>query len=246
MRDIDELKRASADVLRGARDQRQDRAARDRRDGPIFDAFEKMSRAAADGTPAAFAGDRPGPRHHAQLSLVDDDERKIDDESELLRAITLTQPWAGWMAAGIKLIENRTRPMIKRSHIGKRIALHASREFDESVILRIGEIAPEIAWPTGSICEVPSAVIAVATLADILDIGRDREPLPGFLDLEFAAAVKRGTVAVDQRRWYFQRVGYVLRDVRLLREPAHCRGWQGFWTLDRATNDRVLSLLEAA
>lgn len=41
--------------------------------------------------------------------------------------LTLTQPWAGLVASGIKLVENRTRSMIRREDFGRPFALHASR-----------------------------------------------------------------------------------------------------------------------
>jgi hypothetical protein len=42
-----------------------------------------------------------------------------------MRALTLTQPWAGLVASGIKRIENRSRHMIKREDFGKPFAIHA-------------------------------------------------------------------------------------------------------------------------
>lgn len=63
----------------------------------------------------------------------------------MMRALTLTNPWAGLVASGIKLVENRQRPMIAKAHFGSPFAIHASREIDESVYHRIAELAPELA-----------------------------------------------------------------------------------------------------
>jgi hypothetical protein len=52
----------------------------------------------------------------------------------MMRALTLTQPWAGLVASGIKLIENRPRQMIKASNWGEPFALHAGREIDEGLV----------------------------------------------------------------------------------------------------------------
>lgn len=53
--------------------------------------------------------------------------------ADAMRCISLIQQWAGLMAAGIKRVENRTRPMIRRSSIGSQFSLQASRKLDESV-----------------------------------------------------------------------------------------------------------------
>jgi hypothetical protein len=143
-----------------------------------------------------------------------------------VRALTLTQPWAGLVAAGIKKVENRPRHMIKRDAIGTRFAIHASREIDRDVYRRIFETAPDLNEapdPTWSPCasertpwyrlsRITSAVIAVATLDRVV---------------HSCVAIDLG----DQRRWFFGPIGYVLRDVRALAAPVPCRGFQGFWTL---------------
>ena len=85
-----------------------------------------------------------------------------------MRALTLTQPWAGLVASGIKLVENRPRLMIKRDDFGKPFAIHASREIDQRVYARIHEIAPELvpygqtkaAW--AALSRITSAVIGTA------------------------------------------------------------------------------------
>lgn len=100
-----------------------------------------------------------------------------------MRALTLTQPWAGLVASGIKLVENRPRSMIKREDFGKRFAIHASREIDDRVFERIEEIAPDLVTIARNLdggrdrfiredwfplSQITSAVIAVATLHDVV------------------------------------------------------------------------------
>lgn len=135
-----------------------------------------------------------------------------------MRALTLTQPWAGLVASGIKLVENRPRHMIKRDAIGTCFAIHASREIDDPTYCRIGNIAPSLCTQEGYrawywLSRITSAVIAVATLDMILD------------------SPYEAPFAADQHRWFFGPIGYVLRDVRALATPVPCRGFQGFWTL---------------
>lgn len=156
-----------------------------------------------------------------------------------MRALTLTQPWAGLVAAGIKLVENRPRPMIKREDFGKPFALHAGREIDEAVYDRIYEIAPKLSGtyaiehhvglpPWSRLSRITSAIIGVATVDCALIDWRDRNGrILDAYGTEDGPNVELG----DQRRWFFGPIGYVLRDVRTLAEPVPCRGWQGFWTL---------------
>lgn len=147
-----------------------------------------------------------------------------------MRALTLTQPWAGLVASGIKLVENRSRSIIKREDFGKPFAIHASREIDEHVYRRIREIAPDLhldeelteeqlpAWYRLS--RITSAVISVGTIDTVVGVGGAGiySPLSNHLPR-------------DQGRWYFGPIGYVLRDVRALATPVPCRGSLGFWTL---------------
>lgn len=163
-----------------------------------------------------------------------------------MRALTLTQPWAGLVASGIKLIENRPRSMIKREDFGVPFAIHASREIDEGVYKQIADIAPELPGRTPAewgcrwfgLSRITSAIIAVATIERAVYTGSPRD----VLDLH---ATSRKVVDLgDQARWFFGRVGYVLRDVRALATPVPCRGWQGFWRVPDVTEQLVLDQLE--
>lgn len=122
--------------------------------------------------------------------------------------------------------------MIKREDVGTRFAIHASREIDAHTFASIYEIdpglRPELAttkvltrWH--QLSRITSAVIAVATLDSILD------PLACGIAPDHPDAV--APLALDQPRWFFGPIGYVLRDVVALKTPVQCRGWQGFWTL---------------
>jgi hypothetical protein len=149
-----------------------------------------------------------------------------------MRAITVTQPWAGLIAAGVKLVENRPRPIVKREDFGQPFAIHASRVIDEPTYWRIAEIAPDLTvydeelrhsvWCEPSwvdLSRITSAVIAVATIDRVVQLYSGLAKTADIIDLG------------DQDRWFFGPVGYVLRDVRALATPVPCRGWQGFWTL---------------
>lgn len=149
-----------------------------------------------------------------------------------MRALTLTQPWAGLVASGIKLVENRPRSMIKRQDFGIPFAIHASRVIDEALYERIAGIAPELPGRSPAewgcrwhlLSRVTSAVIAVATIDSMLD--------PVAHGIGTAEPGASAPLADDQRRWFSGPIAYVLRDVRKLATPVPCRGWQGFWRLD--------------
>jgi hypothetical protein len=158
-----------------------------------------------------------------------------------MRALTLTQPWAGLVASGIKLVENRPRRMIKTEDFGKPFAVHASKVIDDGVYSRINDLAPDLRdgvvllleMPWWRLSRITSAVIAVATLSDALYIGGNSpETTRRMLDRAFGPGH-------EQERWTFGPTCYVLRDVRALAEPVPCRGWQGFWTLPDDVAARV-------
>lgn len=160
-----------------------------------------------------------------------------------MRALTLTQPWAGLVASGIKLIENRPRPIIARSSLPLRFAIHASRGLDEQVYHRILEIAPELATahdsppqvaierPWFKLSQINSAVIGVATVVEIID---DR-----FASSKRLSWIGQRKLDPDQRRWFFGPIGYVLADVVALERPVPRPGALGFWTLDEDTRRAV-------
>lgn len=172
----------------------------------------------------------------------------------MMRALTITQPFAGLIAAKWKLVENRPRSMIKREDFGKPFAIHASREIDEDVYARLRELAPDVcpaafstfdpdaivppsmAWYRLS--RIISAVIAVATIDRVLD------PVAHGIDLDSDEA--RAPLAAAQRRWFFGPIGYVLRDVVALPEPVPCKGALGFWTLPADVEARVREQIGAA
>jgi len=152
-----------------------------------------------------------------------------------MKALSLTQPWAGLVASGIKLVENRPRKIIKVDDFGKPFAIHASREIDEKIYARIAHIAPELvvdatkSHEDGGVADwcrlsrITSSVIGVAT------VDRDLTGWSGaeILRYESDLRAKLG----DQFRWFFGAVGYVLRDVVALPTPIPCKGALGFWTL---------------
>lgn len=153
-----------------------------------------------------------------------------------MKALTLTQPWAGLVASGIKRIENRPRHMIRRDAIGSQLAVHASREIDETVYQRIGEIAPELSCDSGRVIfghapwyrlsRITSAILSVHTLDRIIEaIDYNEETKEYVYEQSDLDAIG------DQSRWLFGKVAYVLRDERVLTLAVETRGHQSCWTV---------------
>lgn len=150
-----------------------------------------------------------------------------------MRALTLTQPWCGLVSCGLKLVENRGRPLIRTQDFGEPFALHASREVDDRVLDTIFRVAPELRSASpGSrwreVSRVTSAVLSVAVVERAVT-WRGGDPRSRYVvDYHTGELVDLGGSA----RWLFGRIGYVLRCVpALLPRPVRCPGRQGFWTL---------------
>ncbi|GIM88838.1 ASCH domain-containing protein [Paractinoplanes toevensis] len=118
-----------------------------------------------------------------------------------LPAITCRQPWAGLIAAGLKLVENRGANTSLRGDI----AIHAGKQVDMGEMLRqakaVGDSAP---------ISVLGAVLAVAEL----------------VDCHPASAALRCRCGPYGIQVYNGRPAYhlVLANVRRLPAPVECRG----------------------
>jgi hypothetical protein len=150
-----------------------------------------------------------------------------------MRALTLTQPYAGLVASGLKRIENRPRSMLRPEHFGQLVAIHASREIDESVYDRVTAIDPALYfddWKGKSkwyrLSRITKAVIAVAVVDSKIDI---TYPNPHSPDGHWRKWLTENLG--DQERWFTGPIAYVLSGIQDLAEPVPCRGMQGFWTL---------------
>jgi hypothetical protein len=156
-----------------------------------------------------------------------------------VRALTLTQPFAGLVASGLKRVENRPRKMIKAADFGQPFAIHASREINFMVYDRLRESSPDLwdgfdqldeaTWPSWyRLSRITSAVIGVATVDKVLD-GWDEDAIRDHADvISYSNGENLGPAQI---RWFFGPVGYVLHDDRVLTTPVPCRGQLGFWTL---------------
>lgn len=179
------------------------------------------------------------PRSLSYITMDAMHVRRVDPGALAVeRAMSLTQPWGGLMATGIKPIENRNRPLIAPKHFGKPIALHATREIDQPVFKRAIEIAPELA-PRGpytiaddpwvKLGNITSAIIGVATpVALIKGIRRATTKDTGEIPALYYPPTNLPGATT---RWMFGEFCYLFRDAKVLPTPIKIGGKQGCWPL---------------
>lgn len=125
----------------------------------------------------------------------------------ILRALTLTRPWASSIAHGPKRVENRSwRPGADFPE-GSVLAIHAGRRWDEDDLAWILE-----RWPACPDREELHPAGAVVALAEVVKFERHQELFP-----------------VDE--WSFGPWCWRLGRVFALAEPLPVRGAQGLWRL---------------
>lgn len=127
-----------------------------------------------------------------------------------MRAISLWQPWASAIPLGHKSIETRHWSTAYRGEI----AIHASK--------RWAPAEREFAAAEHALGRLPKrlplgAIVAVATIVDI-------KPTDELL-------LTIGAVEKLYGNYEPGRFGWLLENVRALREPVGCTGRQSFWTL---------------
>lgn len=138
-----------------------------------------------------------------------------------MRAITIWQPYASLIAAGVKRFETRSfRP--PAALIGKRIAIHAAvRPCKPMEFGRIVEALCKHTPGVGYIDELPRGVV-VATA--IISTAYRAEDIRDTLSAEELAV--GGWYGTPEKP---QRFGWLLRDVVKLDQPVPAKGKQGWW-----------------
>ena len=156
----------------------------------------------------------------------------ITQSSGAIKAITLHQPWASLIAAGLKTIETRTWAT---NHRGP-LAIHASMTpdlealsapdrglFDEAFSAPDrGLLDAVIALARRQGWELPFPTGVIVAMADLVDC---RLCTPA--DCERALCDIRG------------RFGWVLENIRPLPTPIPCRGSQRIWTIDAEVASKI-------
>lgn len=133
-----------------------------------------------------------------------------------MKALTLTQPWAGLIITKVKQIENRGW----RAHnmIGVPFAIHASREVDEDTV----EDLIDMGYPEDPLWRVTSAVLGVAVYRNHV------ETLSGV-----ERYMRDGVITGDQTKFWQGPVAFILPAASIVQftEPVPCKGARSFWEL---------------
>jgi hypothetical protein len=132
-----------------------------------------------------------------------------------LRALTIHQPWAWFIAQGYKPIENRSWAP-PASIVGCHVAIHASKRWNA------GEVISDLNWAW------------IEKLFPASERGGTQEQFLARLQAQcghvVAVARLAGSVRESSSRWFFGPIGWQLEDVVAI-EPVACRGAQGLWAL---------------
>ncbi len=123
-----------------------------------------------------------------------------------IKALTLWQPWAAAVAAGLKRYETRGWSTRYRGNI----ALHAA-------VRPLDKYAQNLADKFGLGELTFGAIVALVDLADCIQITP-----------ELIAAQSPTEIALGD--WRVGRFAWKLENVRILTSPVVCRGAQGLWT----------------
>ena len=151
-----------------------------------------------------------------------------------MRGFTLWQPMAWAIAEGHKPVENRVWRLPKQ-FIGQRFAVHAGKKYDPEWAEMIHDTFG-LAVPAKSVIAL-GAVIAVATFTACID----EAALEALRSSDMASFDLREDQLTALQDWFSGPYGFVVADVRKLREPVPCRGFQGLWELPPDVEKDVLA-----
>jgi hypothetical protein len=146
-----------------------------------------------------------------------------------MKALSIIQPWASFIATGTKQMETRSWATPYRGNI----AIHASKESktsrDEVAYFRLTDPDLFDDWrglPYG-------AVIAVARLVDCIPTG-DAQRTMQMWSFDLDCRVTINDIEYSLGDFSPSRYAWLLADVRRLPEPIPYRGAQGLWEFDSA------------
>lgn len=138
-----------------------------------------------------------------------------------MKAISLHQPWASAVAAKIKNYETRHW---QTSHRGP-IAIHAAKRWTREEFATWNIYVGKYGFPA----DPPlGAIVAIADLGDCIK------------------AEQLQNLPLCEQQWGSfgpGRFGWRLDNIRPLRQPVQCKGFQGIWNLDADIAQAVMAML---
>ena len=166
----------------------------------------------------------PNPGRLGQRADISESERK-----ERMKAISLWQPYASLIAAGVKTIETRGWAP-PRDLVGERIAIHAAKAIETSDVRgreRHRLIAAALDDPEWDRNVPRGAVVCTAVLDHTaLVTGPEHDGQVTAAGTRWVRTGEWGDFSPDRWLWF-------LRDVEPVDPPAPARGRQGFWNWER-------------
>lgn len=165
-----------------------------------------------------------------------------------MKTISIRQPWASLIVAGVKAIENRSRPTRYRG----RVLIHAGQTIDRDGMAVVNEAMSEVGsipsvgdWPTG-------AIIGCATIVDCVTESED-EFFEGPFGYVLAGAVEfdRAIPARGQLGLYeTPHITVEMAAAILRKRPVSIRAMLARWGVPKAgrdywIDDGLLTRLEA-
>ena len=147
-----------------------------------------------------------------------------------MKALTLWQPWAGAMAAGVKEIETRGRRFNYRGPLAIHAAAREPTEDENDIVV------PFVAGNVNHVllCTTRSAILAVVDVYECLRTETINDSLVG-------GCISRTERALGN--YSPGRFGILTRNLRVLRHPVPCKGKQGLWNLTPELEAAVLAEL---
>jgi hypothetical protein len=152
---------------------------------------------------------------------------------EPLYAVSVRHPWALAIARKYKPIENRDKKFWRGDIVGRRIALHASKEVPESCADDVEGLVGRGLWPCEPVSEraevfaTAGHILAVFTVARVIEHG-DGDPM-------------------NTSPWRDKsRFAFVIANVVRLETPVFARGALGLWQVPVVTTEAVRTQLRRA
>lgn len=130
-----------------------------------------------------------------------------------MKAISLWQPWAHWIAEGIKTIETRTHDRFK-GLVGQRIAIHAAKRYDGHALVFAEEYLSKDAY-----CKLAQAKVLMGAIICTAIVSEAR-----WLNPVYAPAA-----LIECRS---PRFGIFLEGIEKLEIPIPCKGRQGIFEVN--------------
>lgn len=175
------------------------------------------------------------------------------EESQELRGLTLTEPWASliWIAAFWsdlgKHVETRSRDFT--GGYRGRIAIHSGKTFpgwardswedSENFQTALGQLG---VWTRADLNRLPlQAVIATARLANVMPT---LETFNGTQEPEIYLRPERGSTEFAFGNYDYGRYMYFLRDIRPLRHPVFMTGALGLWRIREPSTTALIRSVE--